>query len=229
MTGDGNSDKTRTMLDDGLAFFGAVTASVSHELNNVISIVDQTAGLLQDMIAAEDKGIPINISRLATAVGTIQTQTGRGLGIIGRLNRFAHSADEANVEFDTGEVLSNLVELCRRLAGLKYATLELDSPVERLKMIGSPFLVQAVVFLAIRAALGAVQRDDTVRVSTCAEDGGVLLRVESPREIDAAGRDMTALRSIMEFMKASVDVKHEEDSVVVEMIFPGGEPDGSVG
>ncbi|MEJ2719602.1 MAG: hypothetical protein P8181_00495 [bacterium] len=224
MTGNGGSGKSRAMLDGGLAFFGAVTASVSHELNNVISIVNQTAGLLQDMIAADEKGIPINISRLATAVGTIQAQTGRGLGIIGRLNRFAHSADEASVEFDAGEVLGNLVELCRRLAGLKYAKLELECPAGGIRMTGNPFLVQAAVFLAIRAALGAVERDDTIRVSAQTEGGGVLARVECPRRIDAADPDMAALRSIVEYLNAVVDVRYEGGSVVVEMVFAGGGP-----
>jgi signal transduction histidine kinase len=217
------------MLDDGLAFFGAVTASVSHELNNVISIIDQTAGLLQDMIAAENKGIPINIERLSTAVGTVQKQTQRGLDTIGRLNRFAHSTDEGHVEFDPAEVLGNLVELCQRLAGLKYARLQLRPCAERLKMVGNPFLLQAVVFLSIRTALDAARRDDTIEVSTCAEGDGTLVRLECPGEIDTGHRDMAAVRFITGHMKARVDVRNEQQRAVVEITFPRGTPDASWG
>jgi C4-dicarboxylate-specific signal transduction histidine kinase len=229
MTDDVDNEATRTTLDDGLAFFGAVTASVSHELNNVISIIDQTAGLVQDMIAAENKGIPINIDRLSTAVGTIQTQTERGIGIIGRLNRFAHSADEAHVEFDVADVLGNLVELCQRLAGLKYTRLELARPAERLKMVGSPFFLQAAVFLSIRTALGAVERNDTIHVSARAEGDGALVQLESPRDIDTDHRDMVVLRFITQYMNARVEVRNEEHQTVVEMTFPGGGRNASSG
>ena len=82
----------QSVLDAGLAFFGAVTASVTHEQNNVLSVIDQTAGLLQDMIAAEREGTPINIDRLADAVRTVQAQTERSLGIIRRL-RLRSSAE----------------------------------------------------------------------------------------------------------------------------------------
>jgi C4-dicarboxylate-specific signal transduction histidine kinase len=227
MTEGADKEQTRAIFDDGLAFFGAVTASVSHELNNVISIIDQTAGLLQDMIAAENQGTPMNIERLSAAVKTVQTQTGRGLSIISRLNRFAHSADESHVEFDAAEVLGNLVELCQRLAGLKYARIEMTSPTEPLKMAGNPFLVQATVFLSIRAALDATERDDTIRVSTGVAGEGTLVRLQCPRQINTAHPDIVALRFISGHMNAQVEVNNDEQPSVVEITFPAGKPAAS--
>lgn len=224
-----DKEHVEPILDHGLAFFGAVTASVSHDLNNVISIIDQTAGLLQDMIDAENKGIPINIDRLLEAVASIQTQTERGLGMIGRFNRFAHSADESRVEFDATEVLGNIVELCQRLAGLKYAKLELKPLPGRLKMVGSPFFVQAVIFLSIRAALDAMERDDTIQVFARAEGEGTVVCLESPRRIDTSHQDMTALRLIAQHMSAQVEVKNDRQPAVVEITFSGGESVASSG
>ena len=36
---------------DSLAFFGKVSASISHELKNVMAIISETAGLLGDLSA----------------------------------------------------------------------------------------------------------------------------------------------------------------------------------
>jgi len=213
----------QSVLDAGLAFFGAVTASVTHEQNNVLSVIDQTAGLLQDMIAAEREGAPINVDRLTDAVSTVQAQTGRSLGIIRRLNRFAHSADAARVEFDLPEVLSNLVELCQRLAKLKYVRLRLLSSAEPLTLVGSPFFAQAAVFLSIRLALDTAERDDTIDVSAHAKGDGVLVTMNCTKKIDASHRDMAELQLIARYMNARVDTTSEG----LEITFAGGRSNGS--
>ena len=215
----------QSVLDAGLAFFGAVTASVTHEQNNVLSVIDQTAGLLQDMIAAEREGTPINIDRLADAVSTVQAQTERSLGVIRRLNRFAHSTDAGRVEFDLSEVLSNLVELCQRLAKLKYVRLRLRSSAEPLTLVGSPFFAQAEVFLSIRLALETAERDDTIDVSAHAKGEGVLVTLDCPRQIDTGHRDMAELQLIAKYMNARVDTI----SKGLEITFSGGRSNGSQG
>jgi signal transduction histidine kinase len=229
MTNDEKDKQGHSVLDDGLAFFGAITASVSHELNNVMSIIDQTAGLLQDMIAAEREGIPINIDRVAGVVGTVQTQAERGLGVIRRLNRFSHSADEARVEFDVAEVLGNLVELCQRLAELKYVQLRLRSSPERLKLVGSPFFVQAAVFRSLRLALDAAERNDTVDVSAEANGNGVLVRLNCPRRIDTSHGDVAALRLVAGYVNARMKIKNEGHGTVVEVAFSGERGKESMG
>ncbi len=47
-------EKERMLREKGLAFFSTVTASVSHELANTIAIIEQTAGLLQDLTGAAE-------------------------------------------------------------------------------------------------------------------------------------------------------------------------------
>ena len=42
------ADKT---LSESLAFFGAINASVTHELNNVLGTIEQISGLLEDLAA----------------------------------------------------------------------------------------------------------------------------------------------------------------------------------
>ncbi len=165
------------LRNEGLAFFGAVTASVSHELNNVISIIDQTAGLIEDMIAGEEKGVPLSVERLAQAAVSIRKQTERGLHIIRRLNRFAHSADHAVVEYDVNEVIGNLVDLSRRLADLKRVRIDAKPYFSPLKVIGNPFSLQQMVFGIFQILFSVVQRDDTIRVEMEAGQSGAVVTV----------------------------------------------------
>jgi FixJ family two-component response regulator len=66
----------------------------------VLSIIDQTGGLLSDLISAAQKGIPIKEERLKTIADKIATQTERGTRIVKRLNQFAHSVNEPSKRVD---------------------------------------------------------------------------------------------------------------------------------
>jgi len=172
--GDSGAELSRSEI----AFFGKITASVTHELNNVISIIEQTAGLLDDMIAGEERGVPISIDRLAGVSAAIQRQTQRGLGIIGRLNRFAHTTDRPETVFDADEVVGNLVELSRRLASLRKIELEFRPTTTASKISGNPFVFQRALFGAVQTVLACGQADHTVTIENRVEPDGLKVSVE---------------------------------------------------
>ena len=210
------------LLHEGLAFFGKITASVSHELNNVISISDQTTGVVEDMILGVDQGRPISVDRLEQAVGTLKKQTRRGLEIIKRLNTFAHSSDIDKPQFDISESVANLVDLSRRLADLKRATIELEPPSKPLPVAGNSFLAQAAIFEPIRLALAEARVGDKVTVRCAETAGGVEVIV------GATGRTMdpehfnTPLMQLMlaqSGTKATVTVEGED--VHCHFVFTG--------
>jgi len=82
---------------NGLVFFGTLTASVTHELNNVLSIIDQTRGLLEDLAVGAASGRAIDPARLETIATRIDRQVRKGVEIMSCLNRFAHSLDTHNL------------------------------------------------------------------------------------------------------------------------------------
>ena len=169
--------------DDSLAFIGTITASVSHELNNVIAIMDQTAGLLEDRLSGAGEEIRIPSEKLEKIVTSLQNQAARGLTIIKSLNRFSHSADHARCRFDVGETLQNLIQLSTRLATLKGASLEICLPNTPVEIESSPFCIQQVVFQAIKTALGNAQKGDVITVTLRESDHLVKVTVDGPGEI----------------------------------------------
>ncbi len=176
----------RVMWENSLAFFGAITASVSHELNNVMSIIDQNNGLLKDLLAAVEYGRPISNERLERINNSITNQTERGVRIIKRLNRFAHSVDDPVREFDIIQLVDNFTRLAQRLASLKRVILESRHDDPQLSVTTSPFLVQQVLFICIQRSLNAAQSEDVIDIITEARDKKILLTVK--------GRSMRAIR-----------------------------------
>lgn len=159
-----NNHTERSARD--LEFFGKITASISHELNNVVSIIDQVGGLLEDYVAMMKSGYTPNVDQLEKVSQKIQMQTGRGVDIIRNLNKFAHSVDDPLKEFDLNDVLSNLCTICQRLAGLKRVTLKEDFAETELMVTNNPFLVQEIIFLALQWAFDQAGDDGEVRLST---------------------------------------------------------------
>lgn len=213
------SDNDSTAWDGGAAFFGAITASVSHELNNMFAIVDQSGGLLLDLVQGASQ---IEAERVAAAASTMCRQAARGLEIVQRLNRLAHSADDHRVEFDVDEELDNLIALCHRLAELKRARLTLAPAADRSTLQGSAFYLQAAVFWAVRSALAAVQRDDEIVVSTGTRDDGVTVEIECPRVIDPHHPDMVTLEQLATHTGAGVALTSTGTGTLVQISFQSG-------
>ena len=210
-----------------LAFFGKVTASVTHELNNVISIIDQTAGLLGDLIAGEERGIPISTERLAGAAATIQRQTQRGLGIIARLNRFAHTADAVRAVFDLNDVVGNIVTLSERLAGLKRIRLEFRPSEFATPVSGSPFAFQHLVFTALQAVVAAAKPDTTILVKTEAQQNGLAVGIFSVGQLTLDRDSLAGLSALSEPFSGTVAVQPEGQQTALWLNVRVSSPEGT--
>lgn len=208
------------IIDSSLAFFGKVTASVSHELNNVIAIVDQTGGLLQDLVIGEERGIPLSVERLSQAVTSIRKQTARGLSIIQRLNRFAHSSDFPLTDFDMNEVVDNLVALTRRLADLKRIQLEFKPYPMALNIRSNPFLMQQVIFSVIGIMLASGEKNDLIEVSIDSVDSIYSVSVSSPRNIDPNNKAIAELQQTIDRITGQLDIKSDNDRTVISLSMP---------
>lgn len=179
------ASENRLLGDNGLAFSGAITASVTHELNNVYSIIDQTIGLLEDLLAVVSAEKPIDPEKLQRITEKIQAQTQRGVGIIKRLNTFAHSVDEPVHEFEINQLVENLTELSRRFANLKKAELEVELLPEEVNLVNNPFLLQQAIYLCYRQLLTSADKGHLIKVSIGRDGGGIRIKL-SKQPPDAA-------------------------------------------
>lgn len=155
-------------------FFGALAASVTHELNNVFSTIDQAAGMLGDLAARGASGGAIDPGRLETVGARIDRQVKRGVEIVTRFNRFAHSADEPDAEFDAVALLENLLGLVGRFADLAKVQLE-RGDWQELRGAGDAYALQETVFENLREILAVSSAGDRVSIGLQREgDSGIV-------------------------------------------------------
>jgi signal transduction histidine kinase len=146
----------------GLQFFGKVTASISHEIKNILAIIKENAGLLEDLTLLAEKGRPLEIERVRVVAGKIKDQVMRGDGIIGNMNHFAHSVDRTIEQVELGEVIALVIELARRLAFMKGINLELKNSPARIMITTNPFLLENLIWTCLNLAMESEPHPGTI-------------------------------------------------------------------
>ncbi|MFP4529622.1 MAG: hypothetical protein ACLFQX_13835 [Candidatus Kapaibacterium sp.] len=147
-----------------LEFFGRITASISHELNNVFSIVNELNGVVEDMIEIAGPGNAVDPHRLESVNGRISAQLSRGNSIIKKMNRFAHTIDEPLCHFDAAGVIDNFVSIYRRLADLRHIRINFADD-GGFKIFGSPFGLQFVIYRCLEVLINHLPENSTIRIS----------------------------------------------------------------
>lgn len=160
----------------GLRFFGRVTASVSHEIRNVLAIINENAGLLEDLAFGAEKGIPLETERVKTLSGKLKKHVLRGNEIVNNMNRFAHSVDERVVRVDLRDLVNLVVQLAQRTASAKKAVLEQTSPEMPVPLTTRPFLLENAVWLCLHAAIEAAAAP-TITLAAQPDAGGALISI----------------------------------------------------
>ncbi len=145
------------------AFMGKVTASVTHEIQNVLAIIKETSGLMEDFfLMSESGGLSDIEDRLAKCMTTIKKQTYRGVNLTSMLNGFAHTTDNLQLSVNTLEITKKLVSITERLfsqKGVDIAIIDADKPYS---MVTDPVLFQMMIFSCIECLMKNFETATTI-------------------------------------------------------------------
>ena len=176
------TDESRLLAVEGVRFFGEMSASVSHEIKNVLAIIKENAGLLQDMLGMNAKGIPLDPERLARMAQSIDRQVARGDGIVRNLNRFAHSADHPSETVDVHETIRFVLDLAARLIVMKGRPPRFELAAEPMTVVTNRFFLERLVWACLHRAMDACAPEKTISVIAQKADAAVRIRFQGLAE-----------------------------------------------
>lgn len=185
-----NEELLRRLREEDLAFFGRIGADISHEMKNVLSIIGEYAGLLDDLLALAGDERPLNRPRLRKLSLDIANQVQKGTETMQRLSRFAHATDEQTASIDLTALVGNMVALSRRHVALAGCTLQAELPDGAIPVETSPFSLQHVVFSSIQVILDSVASGGLVVVKLVDQGSTAVITVSCSCE-GARGCDLT--------------------------------------
>ena len=149
----------------GLQFFGRISASISHELKNVLAIINENAGLLEDFSIMAERGKPLDPARLQLMAAKLQKQVGRADLILKNMNRFAHSIDENLADIDLVQLLELALALTARFAAMQRVKVDLQLPSESPTITTAPFYLVNLICLCLDFCMTAAGAEKHLELS----------------------------------------------------------------
>jgi signal transduction histidine kinase len=167
------NDPLADIEQSGLQFFGKMTASVSHEIKNVLAIINENAGLLEDFALMAEGGAAIEPQRLKTLSHAVMKQVERADTIVKILNRFAHSTDASLQTVDLNDLMQLLAALSNRFAAMRSITLNLKPNQSATAVRTAPFLLMNLLWLCLDFAFDMAGDGQVVELATRKTEAGV--------------------------------------------------------
>jgi C4-dicarboxylate-specific signal transduction histidine kinase len=210
-----------------VAFFGRITAAFTHEMKNVLAIIKESAGLMEDLLSLSQNAAFPHKDKFARTLATIHGQVKRGVDLSSRLNRFAHSPDEDVATIDLNEILEQIVFLSGRFARLQGVSLSLEPHEEALPVVVSPVGLQMVVFAYLECCWKLMSDGGSISLSVTPDkqeviisfvcDGGAGMTEEAAGWI----ADAEAGLAIREMVKSSnCRIQSSASGLGLELILP---------
>lgn len=162
-----------------LEVFGLISASVTHEIRNCLAIVNETAGLLEDlaMMVGSDGGLPVE--RVNPAAASVMKQVDRADDIMRDFNVLSHSVDEPVGTADCKELVALLVRLSRRQAALKNLNVQLAKEAVAVTITADIAVVESLVYLGLLTMYNGVDNNEVITVGIFKDDAVIQIQLEA--------------------------------------------------
>jgi len=212
-------DRTNEFSDkDDLAFFGKVNASISHELKNILAIISEAAGLLQDLTEMAGKGQDVELEMLKGCSQDIVEEIQRGFATIKQMNVFAHSVDDPVKRVNLVDVVGLMIALAKFLS---YASkIQFDpEPEAEVMVLTCPFRLQNLIYRSLIFAFESAGPDGQVQVAVRPQaEGGATITFKgfNPDNIRSFASDTTDTLAA----SIGVDIRKASDLKGFDLIVP---------
>ncbi len=125
-----------------LQFMGRMTAGLTHEINNVLAIIRESSGLMQDMLSL-GHGTDFQFQdKFSKSLSAIESQIERGVLISTTLNQFSHAVDKPLAHARSDDIACLAAALNQR--GARLLEMEIIASQNE-----APFSVATDVFRAV--------------------------------------------------------------------------------
>jgi len=216
-----DSDRWKAVSAESLRFFGAMSAAVSHEIRNKLAVINEKAGLVQDIAFAVKSGRAVDPDRLEMQAGKIIDQVRQANRVVGVLNRLAHSVDAPRTRIDLADVIGLVTELYGRKAAQGEITISAVVSANPVSVITSPFLLAALIGGCVDAAIPKVDDSAVLTINAEAVADGATIRLQNlagieDSDVELGGQDSGA-RAMLEMLGGRLVADGRRGELVLEI------------
>ncbi|MCK5312110.1 MAG: HAMP domain-containing histidine kinase [Desulfobacteraceae bacterium] len=153
------------LAEEGMRFFGTMSASATHEIKNALAIINENAGLLEDLSMGHENGHAFSPERGNDISQRLARQVKRADFVLNKLNRLSHSVDLVTQITDLEEVVCFVLDMSVRLVEQKEVIIEVTSPLSSVIVDTNLFFLENMIWRAVETACAVVIGEKKVMIS----------------------------------------------------------------
>lgn len=151
------------IIKSQFSFIGKVLSVCSHEINNHLAVMKESAGLIEDLLQSGNKPSPKDIIKI---IRTIETQIEKSADICDKLHGFGHDMGRPSPAFSPNNILEELLVLIHRLAYQKRISIEKDFARWTPAVQSDQLKLQFTAFCVIEKYLRRLDKNSRIIVKT---------------------------------------------------------------
>ena len=204
----------------GLTFFGTVSATISHEIKNSLAIINENAGLLQDLTVLAEKGDPLPLKRLQRLSVSIQRQVDRTDAIVRKMNRFSHSTDPIHQSVNLYETTLFMIEVCDRLIRLRSISISIIPPDSPVVIATCVFYLERLIWMCIKEMMHAMAEGEilTLAIENRSSEACIRLSAAGPLPaLTAAAFSSKAEKAMQDILQARILIDPQSGETLLKL------------
>ncbi len=197
--------------NDEIVFIGKITASITHEIKNVLASIKELTGLMDDLVSMSDD-FPLK-EKFQNVLPRILTQVGRGAELTKNFNTFSHVPDQKIAALDLGLAAEHLVFLCQRFGRQKNIDLIVSDSNTSVEIVTRPLQLYMGLFYTIEFLLNRMNNNGSIRIGSEKQDDEIKINVICEGEISSREELLKEMQSSEEW-KTVLSILHSLNSKV---------------
>lgn len=166
-----------------LSYIGKILSRFTHEINNHLAFIKESAGLIGDLIESKKSLDKPDLQQSLDILQSISDQIRETAVLSNCLNRFAHRMDKTLSTFDVNRSLEELLVLLTKFANQKRIRLEKDFHKDLPAIHSDPAKLQFLIFCLIEEKLRKLEKNSSITVKTVSSNGFITIEVISKGNI----------------------------------------------
>ena len=204
--------------NDEIVFIGKITASITHEIKNVLASIKELTGLMDDLVSMSDE-FQLK-DKFQNVLPRILSQVERGAELTKNFNTFSHVPDLKIDTIDLGAVAEHLVYLCQRFARQKNIDLILSESNTSVEIETNPLRLYMGLFYTIEFLLNSMNNNGSIKIGTERQDEKIKINVTCEGELTDRGKlledmqsseEWNAVQSLMHSFGSKVEYSESEN------------------
>ncbi|NLW81943.1 MAG: hypothetical protein GXY42_09770 [Desulfovibrionales bacterium] len=196
-------------------FMGAVTALTMHEMQNILAIIRESAGLMGDILKVNARVDFKHRPNMERTLEHITTHVERGKGLLEATSRLAHSPDDDMLDSCDLAVHARVVALLsERLVRLKGASVNFTPVPAPLPVAVGALRVLMIGYQSVQWAVGSGTKDGHVKVELEPGQDFHIMTVVPPQGVTPDAKALDCIRKLLD------DGRLEWDGRMLRIFFP---------